>query len=86
MYPVEDFAKIIPIDKYVLIIPVLTEDERLIYNEIDMNDTYTINLNKRGWNRAGADLIYVEELEDWFPAELFNITEIRRNGPRSTKR
>jgi len=86
MYPVEEFTRVIPVDKYVLIIPVLTESEKCIYDEVDADDTYTINLNKKGWNKTGDDLIFVEELEDWYPAELFNITDIRRNGPRSTQR
>ena len=85
MFPVKDFIKVITIERYVLIIPVLTEEEKRTYHEIDADNTYTINLNKRGWNKAGNDLIFVEELEDWYPAEIFNITEIKRNGPRSTK-
>ena len=86
MYPVKKFIKIAPIDRYVIIIPLLSGWEIDVYKEIKIGDTYTTNLSKRGWSKDKTDFIYVEELKDWYPAKLFNITEITINGPRSTKR
>ena len=83
MYEIDEFIEIIPIDCYVYAIPILTPDEKVIFAAIDSEKSYTINLNKKGWNRHGVDLIYIEELKDWYPAELFNITEIKKDGPRS---
>jgi len=86
MYEIEDFIKLVPIDKFVYVIPILTEDEKRIFHEVDSEVSYTINLNKKGWNKEGTDLVFIEELENWYPACLFNITEIKKDGPRSTNR
>ena len=79
MIPVKNFIKVITRNVFVIVLPELYESEEDAYPTINIHQTYTTNLNKKGFD-GETELIYIEELSNWYPKFLFHITDIVRKN------